>query len=305
MTKYSKDPYVFFSDGIAVEDDIIVVAAGFTEAPEARTSRIYLKFFDEWLAHEVEHDFITSVAYQNGVVFALGKNGLVKTVGNKGMRLTSKSVRGKFRDFLIEPAEERGQLQRVKGIADDFYACGWGGQIYKLSADSWSSFEQGLDPKREDDFLDIDGSSASDLYVVGMNGTVAHFDGLSWQYVDLPTNSHIFSVKCLAADDVVLVGSNGCLFRGNNQRWLDLTDPENGTNLWAVSVLNGELYISYGDNGLCTFKLEKFADIRIANKNPLTHRLDATRTALWSFGSNQLFKFDGKIWIESVCPDNT
>jgi len=304
MAKKTLDPYVFFSDGVALRDDTIVVAAGFTEDPEAATSRIYLKFGEEWLAHEVEHDFIVSVSHHDGVLFAVGRNGLVKHVGQAGVDLTADRVRGRFKTFMLTEATARGHLSRVRAVAGSFYACGWGGQIYRLGANNWTKVECGLDDKRDDDFLDIDGTAPNDLYVAGLNGAAAHFDGTRWRYLDLPTNAHIYGVKCLSADDVVLCGSDGVLLRGNHRAGFNLIDPGIDANFWSMTVFGGKLYMAYGDNGLYAYSQGVFSEVKIAKKNPLTHRLDATGNTLWSFGSGSIQCFDGQKWTEAVCPDN-
>jgi len=304
MPKKAPEPYVFFSDGIALSNDDIVVAAGFTEDPEAATSRIYLRFDDEWLAHEVEHDFIVSVAHHDGVLYGVGRNGLIKQVGKPGVALTADRVAGKFQTFTLSDAENRGHLSRVKGIEDQFYVCGWGGQFYQLGHKKWTRLEKGLDPKRDDDLLTLDGSDADNLYVGGLNGMAAHYDGTRWHYLDLPTNAHINEVRCLGPDDFLLCGSDGCLLRGNHRGWLDLSNPDIDANFWSTSVYGGKLFIAYGDNGLYVHDKGAFTDVKIARKNPHTLRLDSTRDVLWSFGSDSLQRFDGKKWTEAMCPDN-
>ena len=218
------EPQVFFSDGAAISAESIAVCGGFTEAPEAAVSRIYLKLDATWLAHDVDKDFIVSVAYRDGVLFAVGRNGLVKTVGVRGSSFIPKNVKGRFRSYQVRECDDHGHLARVRAIGDDFFACGWGGQVYRLANDSYQKVDQGIDSLRDDTFLDIGGSTSNDIYAVGMDGLIAHFDGRRWSYLDSPTNNHLFSMRCLSSAEIVVVGANGTLLHGNKKGWQSLGD---------------------------------------------------------------------------------
>jgi hypothetical protein len=304
MTEQPQGPQVFFSDGIALNGDDIVVAAGFTAAPTAATSRIYLKFGKKWLAHEVPDDFIVSVAHADGVLFGLGRNGLVKTVGRKGKALTAAGVSGKFSQYTIADSEARGQLTRVRAIGAEFYACGWGGQVYRLAQGSAQLIDQGIDPKEDDTLLDMDGASGTDMYAAGLGGVLLHFDGSQWTYLDSPTNNHLFAVKCLARADILLCGAHGGLYRGNRSGWKFIGDAGIDENFWSICKLAGSIYIAYGNRGLFRFSRGVFKDVSFGLPfKPRTHRLDVAEN-LWSFGSDHILELVGKTWHEAVCPDN-
>ncbi|MFP2926108.1 hypothetical protein ACLESO_12980 [Pyxidicoccus sp. 3LG] len=305
MSDATEDATVFFSDGVAVGSDALVVGAGFTGAPEAATSRIYLKLGDTWLSHEVAHDFITSVAHQHGVICALGRNGLVKQVGEWGRELTPGRVRGRFREYVITDAEERGPLERVRAIGGAFIACGWGGQVYRLRAGTWSRMEPGLDPERENDFMDLDGFASDDLYAVGLDGVAAHFDGTRWRYLELPTSAHLHSVRCLPGGEVVVAGAEGVLLQGNRSGWRRLKAGALQEDLWAVCPFGGKLFLASGERGLHAYYRGTCAEVEVAGGvRPQPHRLDASGDVLWAIGSRSLMSFDGKQWVEALCPDN-
>jgi photosystem II stability/assembly factor-like uncharacterized protein len=152
--------------------------------------------------------------------------------------------------------------------------------------------------------LTLDGTAADNMYVGGLNGMAAHYDGRRWRDLALPTNAHINEIRCLAPDDVLLCGSGGCLLRGNQRGWLDLSNPGVDANFWSTGMYGGKLFIASGDKGLFVHDKGKATSVKIARKSPHTLRLDATRNVLWSFGSDSLQRFDGKRWTEAVCPDN-
>lgn len=48
----------------------------------------------------------------------------------------------------------------------------------------------------------MDGSSSDDIYVVGLGGYMAHFDGVTWTRIDLPVYEHLEWVRCYGTDEV-------------------------------------------------------------------------------------------------------
>ncbi|MCP3138652.1 hypothetical protein [Pyxidicoccus xibeiensis] len=305
MTDIGDAATVFFSDGVALDADTLVVSAGFTETPDAATSRLYLKFGDTWLAHEVAHDFITSVTHRSGVVCALGRNGLVKQVGEWGRPLTPRRVKGRFREYVITDAESRGPLERVRAVGDAFFACGWGGQLYRLESGGWRRLETGLDPGRDNDFLDLDGFASDDLYAVGLDGLAAHYDGSRWDYLKLPSRAHLHAVRCLPGGEVVVAGADGVLLQGSPRGWHLLETAGLRDDVWAICPFGRKLYLTAGTRGLHVYDGGTCSEVKVTGaENPPMHRLDASGGVLWSFGPRNVLAFDGQHWSEAVCPDN-
>ena len=63
------------------------------------------------------------------------------------------------------------------------------------------------------------GSSANDVWAVGLAGTILHYDGTSWSPVSSPTAETLWSVWGSAPDDVWAAGGNGTLLRWNGEAW--------------------------------------------------------------------------------------
>ncbi|WP_163995937.1 hypothetical protein [Pyxidicoccus caerfyrddinensis] len=290
---------VSFSDGVAVDADTLVVGA-----TEGSASRIHLKLADTWLTHDVAHDSITSVAHHHGLVCALGRHGLVTWVGEWGRPLTPWRIRGRFREYVITEAEARGPLERVRAVDGAFFACGRGGQVYRVQSGSWLRLERGLDPWRENAFLDLDGVARDDLYVVGLDGVAAHFDGSRWRYLEPPTRAHLYAVRCLSRGEVVVAGAEGALFRGGRRGWRALRHGAPGESFWSICPFGRKLYLTSGLHGLHAYARGTFTNVTPGGAHrPLTHRLDAAGDVLWSVGPRSLLRFDGTAWSESAFPE--
>ena len=72
---------------------------------------------------------------------------------------------------------------------------------------------------QNDSFDDIDAFSANDVYAVGGNGCVWHYDGQAWRECAFPTNMRLYSV-CCGGDGSVYVGAqSGTVFKGRGDQW--------------------------------------------------------------------------------------
>jgi len=292
---------VFLVDVAAVDDTTFVTSAGYAEAPDAASSRIYLNFDDDWGSHDVIEDFIVSVAYHDGVLFAVGRNGLVKHVGRPGQDFVPDHVAGQFRSYVIDACEDKGHLTKVRATPSGFIACGWGGQLYRLDAGAWASLTGGDSALDRLDLLDVDGTRGGGLYAVGLGGTVLHFDGRTWRREDVPTNRHFYAVRCLPDGRVLLAGAKGALYVGRHDAWREVPTGLDG-NFWAIDTFDGAAWLSYADRQLFRLGSDGLSEV-VLPQPALTNRLSATASQLLSCGSNALLRFDGQTWERVDCPD--
>ncbi len=64
------------------------------------------------------------------------------------------------------------------------------------------------------DLWDVWGTSASDVYAVGVWGTILHYDGTAWNDVGDPNMSLLYGVWGTSSGDVHAVGLYGTMLRG-------------------------------------------------------------------------------------------
>ena len=78
----------------------------------------------------------------------------------------------------------------------------------------------------EEDLLCVWGSSATDVYAVGENNTIVHFDGIKWSLIENELSSEIDDLKAVwgfSANDVYVGGEGPILLNYNGLSWSKLT----------------------------------------------------------------------------------
>lgn len=201
-----------------------------------------------------------------------------------------------------------GFLMDVRRIGAHWYAVGGHHQIYRGEGTTWIAFDDDVYVPGEDGetkmLLSVDGSSESDIYAVGFDGMILHYDGKAWTAIDCPTNVGLQRVLCVGSDEVYICGNGNTLIRGSVQGWTPLTEPDESITFWDLAYFRGEIYV-------CTkhrlFKLvdDQLEVVEIPVKGPLGfYRMDSDEKELWTCGNECLLQFDGRTWTQHVFPDN-
>jgi PKD repeat protein len=92
------------------------------------------------------------------------------------------------------------------------------------------------------------GTSGSDVYAVGLNGTMLHYDGVRWQAMSSGSNSNFENVWGTSTTNVYAVGSAGTVVRYDGTRWTPMTSGVGVglTGVWGSSTSN---VYAVGDGG--------------------------------------------------------
>ena len=72
---------------------------------------------------------------------------------------------------------------------------------------------------------DLDGTGAADVWLVGPEGRVEHFDGTSWTAQTPFTTKNLSAVTAIAAADVWAGADDGTLFHFDGSSWTERFDP--------------------------------------------------------------------------------
>jgi hypothetical protein len=179
-----------------------------------------LPHFSKFLAgvsHSPTEQFVG--VSSTGFVFATGSGDAGVEDDLKGVHSRQLQAANAPRDaFLL-----RGGISKLRTIAGRVWGVGGGRTVIdRVGKNNWNyhtslpkptSF---LDP---DGFEDIDGFAEDDIYAVGGDGDVWHFDGKKWRQVSFPSNMQLESICCAGDGHVYIGAESGSVFKGRGNTW--------------------------------------------------------------------------------------
>jgi len=94
---------------------------------------------------------------------------------------------------------------------------------------------------------DVWGNSSTDVFAVGLAGTILHYNGSVWSIMTSPTNSDLWGVWGSNASDVFAVGDGGTILHYDGNEWTQMNSnsSESLRGVWGTS---GEEVFAVGDH---------------------------------------------------------
>ena len=126
--------------------------------------------------------------------------------------------------------------------SSDVYATGFEGSIFKFNGSSWESMTSGT----SEYLYGVWGSSKDNVYSVGKDGGVYHYDGNiddEWQPIDSGYDDILYGIWGSSADDIYAVGLGGTVlyYDGYDHIW-DTSRNSDSTSylkgVWGTSASN-------------------------------------------------------------------
>ncbi|HTO69771.1 MAG TPA: hypothetical protein VMR31_07910 [Myxococcota bacterium] len=305
MAKKRKRGALYFTSIARAGDDSVALSGNYyiyEDGDEKRTALISLKQ-GHWGALDVSG--IVHAARIIGT-FPSGKWTMLGLTQSGGVyRASPSGVK-----FAMIDEERPGSLMDLRQIGGKWYAVGGHLRIHREDrAGHWTAIDD--DVYLEDEkgntklLLSIDGTSGSDLWTVGYNGTVLHYDGSSWSSVESPTDYGLQRVLCPKKGVVYVCGYGNSLFRRNAKGgWDALTEPDEDIVFWDMAWFQDELYVCTKKD-LFVLRDGELEKVKPKVDGPLGfYRMDADDGELWTCGNECVLRFDGKKWKQFVWPDN-
>lgn len=166
-----------------------------------------------------------------------------------------------------------GIISKVVRAAGTIYALGNYRKIYRrIGAEQW--IELGMEGKgvplpsdiatssvtRKYRLADMGAFNENDMYVVGEQGDVWHFDGEHWRNCQVPTNADLDTVCCAGDGLVYLTDKKGKVWAGVRDEWQLVAEADIAPGYQPVDAcwFNQRLYLG-GYGGLWTIDKERKA----------------------------------------------
>lgn len=195
----------------------------------------------------------------------------------------------------------RGPLRGVRTIGEHVYVVGMNRQVWRRDdADQWSSIDQGARPAAGSQavvgFEAVDGFSERDIYAVGWDGEIWHYDGSTWQQKLSPTNIVLTRVLCAGNGVVYASGRKGLLLSGRDDSWEVIDHASMIDDIWDLAWYQDKLYLSTM-YGLFTLDQDKLLAVDFGEDSPDScYHLSTADGVLWSIGGKDIMAFDGNNW---------
>ncbi|MBU4173613.1 MAG: hypothetical protein KKB90_04260 [Actinobacteria bacterium] len=155
------------------------------------------------------------------------------------------------------------------------------------------------------DLTGVDAVNENNVWAVGTNGTILYYDGTSWTSQNSGTNDVLTDVSAVDTDHVWAVGTQGTILFFNGSTW---TQQGSGTNkdIYGVYSLDANHVWAVGADGIILF----------FNGLTWTQQASGTTTDLfgvcgvdanhvWAVGAGgKIIFFDGSVWTTQASGTN-
>jgi len=111
------------------------------------------------------------------------------------------------------------------------------GSVFRFDGSAWETLRGGAPTQ---DLYAVHGSGPDDVYAVGDQSVIQHYDGVGWKIFETPppTFYPLYSVFAFSSDDVMFGGAWGDVFHWQGGSWTTIPNPLIGS--WAsVAALWG------------------------------------------------------------------
>jgi hypothetical protein len=185
-------------------------------------------------------------------------------------------------------------FRSVAEVGGYAYAVGLRGVVYRLDKPGqWTALRNNL-PETFDGQA-IHGSDINDVYAVGRDGQVWHFDGTQWLQEAVPSSVTLTCVICDTNDVVYAGGHQGVLLEKKAGSW-HIIETKIDDHIWDLAWFNNQLYVSTMKH---VYHLENNAMsiVDFGEDVPKScYQLSTAAGVMWSSGESDIMLFDGTQW---------
>lgn len=215
--------------------------------------------------------------------------------------------------------EVGSSVVRVTRVGSALYAVGSPFRVFqRLPGQAWREHKAipippDLKSKDEDKitraltrstFFDLAGFSESDMYAVGDEGNVWHFDGKQWTRCEFPTNLRLQTVTCAGDGVVYITDIRGSLWKGRGEHWEPVVKMDQSLPFKDAAWFAGRMWFA-NDYGMYVLEGKALVLAHKAKKDPVpnevmlhSHRIDVAPdgSQMLVCGGLGAALYDGKKW---------
>lgn len=217
-----------------------------------------------------------------------------------------------------------GYMADLQQVGEHLYACGYKGQVYKrVGPNNWRHLDAGLlqapsTPQEQCIALSvINGPHETAIYAAGYQHSdwlppkAFFFDGRKWAELQLPgVAARIVDMHVESESRIWMCGSSGTLLLGNaHDGFRSLSTVDDLQLFTSICQFQGQIYLA-SNQGLFVYDPTNpaggiqavFTDLSPDLQN--ANIVDSHDKILWSIGTKDIARFDGRRWERIHHPDN-
>jgi len=141
------------------------------------------------------------------------------------------------------------------------------------------------------------GSSGNNVFVVGFYGTIRHYNGSTWSSMSSGTSQSLFAIWGSSGSDIFAVGGNGTIRHFNGSTWSSMSSGTTNT-LWSVWGSSGTDVFAVGSNGTIRhFNGSTWSSMSSGTTNMFRGVWSSSGSDVFAVGeSDTIVHYDGSIW---------
>lgn len=135
------------------------------------------------------------------------------------------------------------------------------------------------------------------FYAVGDGGTVLHYDGLVWSFVDVPTREDLHGIWASSPSDIYATGFRSTLIHYDGSAWSSVSTPKRDDYyaVWASGT--DDVFVAGTGGTVWNRQNSNWTQYAIAPGRRFRALWGYAHTEVYAAGSNgALFRFDGNTW---------
>jgi photosystem II stability/assembly factor-like uncharacterized protein len=117
--------------------------------------------------------------------------------------------------------------------------------IIRFDGRNWSPMETAVVQPGYGQLNGVWGTSPTDVFAVGDDGIILHFDGKSWTKMDSGSTSHLYGVWGISSNSVYAVGNYGTILFYNGKQWLKVDQGTHGRPVESITKWNAVTDLTY------------------------------------------------------------
>jgi hypothetical protein len=190
------------------------------------------------------------------------------------------------------------------GPTGDYWMSGAPKRILRTPGAPGSLVDVGWTPP--ENLFDIKALSDTDVWGVGVNGTIAHWNGTSWQSTSVPTDDDALnSLWAVAANDIWAATTNGVIAHYDGTSWTTSSLPNascfgmwgSGPNdVWCVGTGSGATGASYHWDGT------SWTEVPVPTTGWVYDVWGFAPDNVWAVGTSGCLHWDGTSWSDVPLP---